>query len=270
MAHAYHQNRKTYFEHQARVTTDFVIPFIERSGPIPAGARVLEIGCGEAGVLKAFIDRGAIAVGVDLNGKRLARGRELLKREIEDGKLTLLEQNAHTLGEHPDLAGSFDLIVLKDVIEHVDDKPSLFDLMAKLLRPQGRVFLAFPPWTMPFGGHQQMCKSWLLSRTPYIHLLPTKAYASVLSLFSEPSHRLESLLANKRTGIGTAEFERMVSDVEYAILDQRLYLLNPMYSYRFGLRPVTQAARVAEQASVRDFVTTCAYYTVRPARSEGA
>jgi SAM-dependent methyltransferase len=264
MAHAYHDNRKRYFEHQCRVTADHVIPFIERSGPLPRGGRVLEIGCGEAGVLKAFLDRGFHAVGVDRNGPRLARGQELLASEIDQGRLMLLHQDAHTLGEHENFRGSFDLIVLKDVIEHVDDRPSLFDLMARLLRPGGRVFFSFPPWRMPFGGHQQMCKNWLLSRLPYFHLLPTDAYRSVLATFSEKPARIESLLATKRTGISTEEFEALVSGSGYRVLNERFYLLNPMYSYRFGIKPTPQLQWVADQPSWRDFVTTCAYYTAQP------
>jgi SAM-dependent methyltransferase len=264
VAHAYHDNRKRYFEHQCRVTADHVIPFVEQSGPIPSNANVLEIGCGEAGVLKAFLERGARAVGVDHNKTRLNRGKELLAEPIAAGRLRLLLQDAHTLGEHPDFIGSFDLIVLKDVIEHVEDRPALFALMARLLRPGGRVFLSFPPWQMPFGGHQQICKSWLLSRLPYFHLLPAPTYRRLLATFREQPARIESLLATKRTGIATAEFEALVEGSGFQTLDHRFYLLNPMYSYRFGLRPQKQMEWVAAQPNWRDFVTTCAYYAVQP------
>jgi SAM-dependent methyltransferase len=152
MAYAYHHSRARYFEHQYRVTADHVIPFIEESGALSANAHVLEIGCAEAGVLKAFLERGAVAVGVDRNGNRLEQGKEFLSDAIRGGQLTLLNQDAHTLGEHAEFRGRFDLIVLKDVIEHVEDRPALFALMARLLRPGGRAFVAFPPWRMPFGA----------------------------------------------------------------------------------------------------------------------
>ena len=70
MAYAYHDDKKRYFEHQYRVTAEHVIPFVERSGPLSAAARVLEIGCAEAGVLRAFLERGATAVGVDSSARR--------------------------------------------------------------------------------------------------------------------------------------------------------------------------------------------------------
>ena len=250
MAYAYHDNRTRYFEHQCRVTADYVIPFVEQSGPIPADARVLEIGCGEAGVLKAFLERGARAVGVDRNGRRLARGTELLADALAEGRLTLLHQDAAELAAHAEYRGYFDLIVLKDVIEHIEDRPGLFALMSELLRPGGRVFLSFPPWRMPFGGHQQICKSWLLSRTPYFHLLPTPVYRAVLSAFSESPSRIESLLATKATGISVAEFETQATQAEYQIVSKRLYLFNPMYTFRFGITPYTQRAWIAAPVAV--------------------
>jgi SAM-dependent methyltransferase len=264
MGYAYHDDKLQYFEHQRRVTADHVIPFIENSGAIAPNARVLEIGCGEAGVLKAFLENGASAVGVDRNATRLGRGRELLSDAIAQGRLMLLNQDAHTLGERDDFVGTFDLIVLKDVIEHVDDRPALFALMARLLRPSGRVFLAFPPWQMPFGGHQQICRSRVLSRLPYFHLLPTPAYERVLQRFGEQPARVKSLLATKRTGISTPEFEALLEHSSYRTLARQFYLINPMYSYRFGLEPMKQAKWIARHATMRDFVTTCAYYVVEP------
>jgi SAM-dependent methyltransferase len=265
VAYAYHDNKQRYFEHQCRVTADYVIPFIEKSEPLPPNARVLEIGCGEAGVLKAFLDRGANAGGVDRNGVRLERGREFLAGAIEQGRLMLLHRDAHTLGEEVQFVGAFDLIVLKDVIEHVDDRQALFTLMARLLRPGGRVFLAFPPWQMPFGGHQQNCESRVLSRLPFFHLLPTATYRKVLEAFGEKPKRIDSLMATRATGISTSEFEALVERSGYRTLERLHYLINPIYSYRFGLKPLTQARGIVCRAALRDFVTTCAYYLIEPA-----
>lgn len=267
MPHAYHDNRARYFEHQYRVTADHVIPFVEQSGPLPERPHVLEIGCAEAGVLKAFLERGAIAVGVDRNGKRLERGREFLKDAIASGRLTLLHEDAQALLERREYVGRFDLIVLKDVIEHVEDRPALFAMMAKLLAPGGRVFLAFPPWRMPFGGHQQMCRSKLLSHLPYFHLLPMPAYRAVLRAFAEKPARAESLIATKRTGLATAELEQLSERLGFHISSRRFYALNPMYAYRFGVAPRVQARSITALESLRDFVTTCAYYTLRPPAS---
>jgi hypothetical protein len=56
----FHKNRKHYFEMQVNNAAQFVIPFIEQKINITPGMQVLEIGCGEGGVLKAFINKGWI------------------------------------------------------------------------------------------------------------------------------------------------------------------------------------------------------------------
>jgi hypothetical protein len=118
---------------------------------------------------------------------------------------------------------------------------------------------------MPFGGHQQVCKSWFLSRLPYFHLLPESLYSRILEMWGEPPARIKSLLATKRTGIGIVELEDLVIRSRYQILSKRTYLLNPMYGYRFKLPSLRQLSIVTRARFMQDFVTSCAYLTIQPA-----
>src|SRR5688572_29232297 len=135
MAFAYHKDRTRYFEDQCQVTEEHLVPFVEANRPLPANPRVLEIGCAEAGVLLAFLKRDGTAVGVDRNQRRLDKGRELHAEAISQGKIELLNIDAADLSTMPGYFGTFDSIVLKDVIEHINDKPGLFAVMARLLKP---------------------------------------------------------------------------------------------------------------------------------------
>ena len=54
----FHTDKKRYFEMQQENAEEYVIPFIAEKMNLSSGIRVLEIGCGEGGVLKAFIDKG--------------------------------------------------------------------------------------------------------------------------------------------------------------------------------------------------------------------
>ena len=56
--YSFHKDKKKYFQWQYDVAKEWVIPFIEEVGDIQPEARILEIGCAEAGVLKAFLDHG--------------------------------------------------------------------------------------------------------------------------------------------------------------------------------------------------------------------
>ena len=74
----FHADRKRYFDIQVMNAEKYVIPFIEEKFPLKPGMRVLEIGCGEGGVLKAFINRGCEGVGVELDAPRMDHPREYL------------------------------------------------------------------------------------------------------------------------------------------------------------------------------------------------
>jgi hypothetical protein len=118
---------------------------------------------------------------------------------------------------------------------------------------------------MPFGGHQQICRHPVLMRLPYVHLLPRRAYAAVLRRAGEGAETVHDLLGIKATGIGIDRFERIVAGTGHRVLDRRLYLVNPMYRYRYGLEPREQLDAVGRARGVRDFLTTSAYYLVEPA-----
>ena len=74
-------------------TNKYVLPFIKEKFAVKPGMRVLEIGCGEGGVLKAFIDRNVVGVGVELDESRLVNAREWLKEEIAAGKISFISKN---------------------------------------------------------------------------------------------------------------------------------------------------------------------------------
>ena len=113
---------------------------------------------------------------------------------------------------------------------------------------------------MPFGGHQQICDHRALMRLPYFHLLPQRAYAALLRRLGERPETVEALLEIKETGISIERFERIVADTGYRSRSGRLYLVNPMYRYRYGLEPREQARVVAGVPGLRDVLTTSAYY----------
>jgi 2-polyprenyl-3-methyl-5-hydroxy-6-metoxy-1,4-benzoquinol methylase len=148
---------------------------------------------------------------------------------------------------------------MKDVIEHIHDQKKLLQRLHDLLLPQGAIFFGFPPWQMPFGGHQQMCKSKLLSKFPYYHLLPKKLYKWVLMKFNEPA---EDLLEIKDTGISIERFEKIVKQTNYRVINKTHYLINPIYKYKFGWKARKQLPILKSIPYIRDYFTTCVYYLI--------
>lgn len=256
----FHQDRKRYFQIQYENAVAHVLPFIEHSFLIKSHMRVLEIGAGEGGVLRAFTERGCKAVGVELDPLRVEWACGFLWEEIGRGQLFYVEKDIYKTDLINELKGGFDIILLKDVIEHLHDQPKLFRLLHTLLNPGGVIFFGFPPWQMPFGGHQQIAHSFL-SRLPYIHLLPRPLYKGLLKLNNEP---VDELLEIRQTRISIEKFESICYDTGYQILHQLHFLINPIYQWKFGWKVRKQFTWLSKIPWLRNYFTSCVYYLIQP------
>jgi SAM-dependent methyltransferase len=74
----FHSDSDRYFLMQKRVCEEYMIPFIEKTVPLDRDANVLKIGCGTAGVLSAFLERGNKGYGVDLEYTSLEYAKKKL------------------------------------------------------------------------------------------------------------------------------------------------------------------------------------------------
>jgi len=257
----FHKNRRQYFDMQIDNAVKYVIPFIAQKKPIKAGMHVLEIGCGEGGVLKAFVQKGCIGIGVELDESRLVNAREWLKDDIATGKIQFISKDIYATDPEKEFNTLFDIIVLKDVIEHIHDQPKLIAWMKHFLKPEGVIYFGFPPWQMPFGGHQQLCRNKWLSKLPYYHLLPSFIYQFILKRFKEP---VADLMEIRDTRISIEKFEKIVSNAQYNIVCNTHYLINPIYEYKFNVSPRIQFSFIKMIPWVRNFFTTCVYYLITP------
>ncbi len=257
----FHTDKPRYFNMQADNARQYVVPFVEQYKPITPGMRVLEIGCAEAGVLKAFIEKGCVAVGVELEESRLALAREFMKEELAKGLISFVSKDIYKVDIETELKGKFDIIVLKDVIEHIHDQKKLIAWMKSFLNPGGVIFFGFPPWQMPFGGHQQLMSKKLLAKMPYYHLLPMGIYKWILK---QGKQDVASFVEIKETGISIERFERIVKETGYKVANKTHYFLNPIYTYKFGWKPLKQLGVISAIPWARNFLTTCVYYLITP------
>jgi 2-polyprenyl-3-methyl-5-hydroxy-6-metoxy-1,4-benzoquinol methylase len=100
---------------------------------VPVG-RLLDIGCGYGLLLDEARLRGYDVLGVDLSSDSVRHARDALG-------LPVLEGTAGELGLE---AGTFDAIVMSDVIEHFDDPLRMLQLCQELLAPGGALVIATP------------------------------------------------------------------------------------------------------------------------------
>jgi hypothetical protein len=103
----------------------------------------------------------------------------------------------------------------------------------------------------------------LLTVLPWFHLLPKPLYKGVLKIFGEYDPVITELLEIKDTGISIERFEKLVTRAGFSIPLKTFYLVNPIYQYKFGLKPREQFGVVSAIPFFRNFVTTCVYYLIK-------
>jgi SAM-dependent methyltransferase len=104
------------------------------------GRRVLDIGCGIGTYVTKFAQHGANAFGIDVAFDRVQKGHAL--------KL------AQALSEQvPFPDGTFDMALLHEVIEHVQDDRQTVAEAVRIVRKGGRVLIFAPNRGWPFETH---------------------------------------------------------------------------------------------------------------------
>ena len=124
-----------------------------------AGAVVADFGCGVGEEAIEMAQRGAARViGIDI----LEHSLQAARRAAQDAGVAERCQFA-TRSDEP-----VDCVVSLDGFEHFNDPEEVLRTMSLMIRPSGRVLLAFgPTWLHPLGGH-------LFSVFPWAHLIFTE------------------------------------------------------------------------------------------------
>ena len=259
---AFHKDKRRYFDIQYKTAKEHIIPFLSDQLDFDKKLDVLEIGCAEAGVLKAFTELENRCVGIELLSSRIKLASGFMSSELESGLIRFINKNIYDIDIEKDIGNRFDLIILKDVIEHIPDQVRFMDQIGNFLKNNGVIFFGFPPWQMPFGGHQQICESKFLSYLPYYHLLPMRLYKGLLKAGGESDQKILELEEIKETGISLERFEYTCKKSAFQIRKRKLFFINPIYQYKFNLRPRKQLGLIASIPYLRNFLTTCGYYVI--------
>lgn len=259
--HDRHTNRERYFNEQVFTTQQFVVPYIESVvGEIKPELSVLEIGSGEGGNLKPFLDKGCTCMGIDLAENKIENGKVYFASHPHVDKLTLITKDIYLFDPTQDI--KFDIIILRDTIEHIPDQDKFMGYMKRFLKKDSIIFFGFPPWQSPFGGHQQVCRNKWLSKLPYYHLLPRFMYRGMLKMGKESPVTIEGLMEVRDTGISLERFERILRKHGYKINRRTIWLINPNYEIKFKLKKRTLIQPFASIPWFRNFWSTAGYYVV--------
>ena len=253
-----HKKPQQYFEEQSAATERYITPYIDDVLRISSDLVVAEIGCGYGGNLKPFLEQGCKVFGIDIDTNMIKSAKIFYENHPNRNNLTLLNSDIYKI--IPSELPLFDLIFMRDTLEHIHNQEQFLQHIKSFLKPEGKLFLAFPPWCMPFGGHQQICRNKFVSKIPYFHILPKFLYKAILKLFGEKENTIIHLLGIKDTKISVRKFFKIIKNQNFTIDKQTFYLINPNYEIKFGIKPRV-LPRFLNIPIVREFFATT-YYCV--------
>jgi len=146
-----------------------------------SGKDLLDLGCGFGGYSKAFLDAGAKVIGTDLSPSN------------NQYDIPMVSGDALNL---PYKHNSFDIVICASLIEHVPQPVLLLTEINRVLKSGGLLYLSFPPFYSPVGGHQF---------SPY-HLLGEKIALVLSRKYSiyKPSPWIENSFQNEEVKYSTA------------------------------------------------------------------
>lgn len=254
-----HLDRRSYFNELATTSESYYIPYLEKHAAIRAGMEVIEIGCGEGGNLEPFAEMGCKVTGVDIVRERTEQARTFFAQDGLEGNF--IYGDASKLDDSYN--GRFDIVLAHDVIEHVPAKLEFLQAALRFLKPGGVAFFGFPAWMMPFGGHQQICRSKFCSHAPFIHLLPRPIYKALLEGCKVKEKDVIELMDIRDTRTTIELFQKTARKAGFEILNRHFWFINPHYKAKFGLTPRNLWGAIGAVPYVRDFFTTSAFFLLQ-------
>jgi len=249
---------KYYFFYMYDLGADFIVPMAKVTGIFKSGEAVAEIGSAEGGVLMAFAEEGATdCLATDIALDRLETGKEIARK----GDFAIEFTSHDIINDKPEdrWREHYNLVLLRDVIEHLDNTEKALSNIKTIIKPGGRLYVTFPPYFSPFGGHQHTVAN-TGGKIPWIHLLPNSIFQLLIKTGRKQD--IEEVKRLQKIRLTIAKFEQAALKSGFTIEKRVLYLLRPVFKMKFGL-PTLPLNILSWIPGVKRFFTLEAAYTLR-------
>lgn len=221
MAEKHHWEQKKY-------TNEYLIPYLDKNLNLLSQKeiKILEVGCAEGGTQAALYEKGIYCEGVELEEGRAKIAQDKLAGTAKVTVGDITKMSSLDLNYSP-----YDIIVMRDVIEHIYDKKSAFENLHALLKDNGYLFITFPLKYSPYAGHQQNSKTWL-KFVFYILLFP-RAIRDFLCKLAKEEKYIEEFSYLRKCALTYQKLKKLTKK-DWQIFRVDFFISRPVYKQRFG------------------------------------
>jgi len=218
--------REYYWAYQNTLAKEYYIPLLGEWDFQINGIKVLDIGCGNGGFTEAFGEAGASITGVEIKSFNW-KGHPNVQYLVQD----ITADNAVEK-----LGVDFELIILRDVIEHIplNEKLNFFKSALKFGSPDAKFLVTFPPFYSPFGIHQQTFLKTFLRKIPYLSWKPLWALKPLLKIIGENEEAISNIQEIHKCRMTLRRFELLVNKLNLGVVQEKSFLIRPSHEIRYG------------------------------------
>ena len=249
-------NPFAYSEYEYKLARDFIIPELDCIGMNLKGKKLADVGCGFGGCSVAFAESKVKCTSFDLSKHQIEIANKFAK--LKKVKIRFFIDNICNLKTK----GNFDVIIFRDVVEYVDNPIKALKSLKKMLNRRGLIYITFPPWYGPYGGHQHHPDS-ITRFMPFVHLLPKCIYFNMLKnkrgLMIKETNYLEEVKKISTNKISIIKFEKLIKRMGLRIFKKNLYILRPAFKIRYGT-PIIRSGFFGKMPILNELITTGAEY----------
>lgn len=254
-----------YWSYQYELARAYLVPCLRAWGAWREGVRILDVGCGDGGASAALVHAGARVQGFDLDPRRVEGAvRSAAERGIDLDLGVADITDATTLGR---FAGPFDLVLFRDVLEHIPDVDAALEQSRARLAPGGAIVVIYPPYWSAFGGHQQILHPprrfgvrW--AKLPFVHWLGLDVWRRLARGPQGDDGEWPEIETIRRAQLTLGGLSRRARAHGLEVAASRRYLLRPTFRLRYGT-PIVGAGVLGAVPGLRELLVMGSWELLR-------